>query len=100
MSELNPSVILQKGPDCAERVIAVYVTKLDAAMDLVDAMAKQSNVPQFLQDAKSYRQAGTTMQEYIKQYIGQEGDTMAENNSVWAAYSAAKKIEAAMGGAN
>ena len=99
MSEFNPSVVKQKLPGIIDDILTQHKRAVDAC-DTIDDLAKQTGAQQAIDDAAAYRQSIESMYEFVQRMCGHEGDTAAEQGSLWAVIEVAKKMEIATGGAN
>lgn len=89
---------LREMPPLIEDVRKTYETDLSSAAETIKELAKQTGSGQFMKDAEQFAVCVEKVSTMIKNVLGQEGDTMGTEGTVYAAYEAGKKIEKAMGG--
>ena len=97
MAEFNPSVVKNKLPQVIEDILKEHKS-LDSLVEIVNDAAKQSNVPQVLNDAKALEECVRSLQDFVVRMCGQEGDSAADAGTLWSLVGAAAKIEKATGG--
>lgn len=85
-------------PGAIEATQQVYLNKFPATAETITDVAKQTGAGQFIKDAQLFQQDVDKMAEMVKAVLGDEGDTLVDNGTIWAAVMAGRKTEKAMGG--
>jgi len=98
MSELDYEVVLQRLPAAIEAIQEQHLKKIPASVEIVNQAAKASGSPQFERDAKEWERVVGINTEYVTRICGQEGDTAADQGSLWGFVYACKQVKKAVGG--
>lgn len=85
-------------PVAIDEAKQTYGVDMPNAAETIKDLAKQTGSGQFIKDAEKFAECVDKIRTMVLNALGEEGDTMTENGTVYSAYGAAKKIEKAMGG--
>lgn len=96
MSSINTEVVPEI-PGKADEVVA-KVKAMSSACETISEIAKSTGAGQFVKDATKFSEVIGKLQEMVAKAIGEEGQTLGNDGTVYAAYEAGKKAAAAMGG--
>ena len=96
MSMLNTEVVPQI-PGKADEVVEKVKAMITAAETILE-IAKSTGAGQFVKDAEKFVDVIGKLRDKVIKAIGEEGQTLSDDGTVYAAYEAGKKAIAAMGG--